>query len=53
MAEMTGTKPIEKLGAVIALWGGLAGVLLWVAPLLLRGAVTAGATAARATAAAA
>jgi hypothetical protein len=37
MAEMAGTKPIEKLGAAVALSGGLAGVLLWVAVFLLRG----------------
>jgi hypothetical protein len=37
MAGMAGTKPLERVGTAIALWGGLAGVLLWVAVLMLRG----------------
>jgi hypothetical protein len=39
MAGIEGAKRIERLGSAIALWGGLAGVLLWVAVLLLRGSL--------------
>jgi hypothetical protein len=37
MAGIEGAKRIERLGTAIALWGGLAGVLFWVAVFLLRG----------------
>jgi hypothetical protein len=37
MAGIEGAKRIERLGTAIALWGGLAGVLFWVAMLLLSG----------------
>ena len=37
MAEIEGVRRIERLGKGIALWGGLAGLLLWCAVLLLRG----------------
>jgi len=35
MAGIEGAKRIERLGTAIALWGGLVGVLLWVAVLVL------------------
>jgi len=39
MAGIEGAKRIERLGTAIALWGGLAGVLFWVAVFLLRGSL--------------
>lgn len=37
MAGIRGNAHIEKLGNAIAVWGGLAGLLLWTAVLYLHG----------------
>ena len=37
MSTIRGNKRIEKLGNAIAVWGGLAGMSLWIATFYLRG----------------